>query len=270
MTSDKALARAAEYIRQADSIIIAAGAGMSVDSGLPDFRGSNGLWTALLPDGMAERDIGSLTQASCFETRPGDAWTFYGRMLDVCRSATPHEGYALIQAWAADKRHGVFAYTSNVDGHFHAAGFPENRVVECHGTIHTLQCATRCSDSLWPAGELPPDLKTQQSACIHCGKLARPNFLMFSDESWVPQRTAAQQMEFRQWSNEIERPVMIEIGAGLVVPSIRLFAETMGAPLIRINTEDEQIPDGDGVGLRGTALDVLRTIDALLLTDCIP
>ncbi|WP_332460139.1 Sir2 family NAD-dependent protein deacetylase, partial [Caballeronia calidae] len=42
------------------------------------------------------------------------------------------------------------AYTSNVDGHFQAAGFPADRVVECHGSIHTVQCAQPCSGALWP------------------------------------------------------------------------------------------------------------------------
>src|SRR5580698_10348585 len=62
--------RAADWIRNADGIVIAAGAGMSVDSGLPDFRGADGLWTSLLPAGMTERDVGSLTQGDCFVDKP--------------------------------------------------------------------------------------------------------------------------------------------------------------------------------------------------------
>ncbi|SAL05574.1 silent information regulator protein Sir2 [Caballeronia calidae] len=111
MKQDQAILRAARLIRSADAIVIAAGAGMSVDSGLPAFRGSDGLWTKLLPEGMKEREIGSLTQADCFTTKPVQAWTFYGRALEVCRNATPHEGYRLIQAWAAHARHGAFAPT---------------------------------------------------------------------------------------------------------------------------------------------------------------
>lgn len=86
--------RAAQYIGNADAIIIiAAGAGMSVDSGLPAFRGSEGLWATLLPDGMREGEIGSLTQAKCFAARPVQARKFYGRALEVCRDTPPHDGY---------------------------------------------------------------------------------------------------------------------------------------------------------------------------------
>ena len=264
MEHDQAILRAARLIRSADAIVIAAGAGMSVDSGLPAFRGSDGLWTKLLPEGMKEREIGSLTQADCFTTKPVQAWTFYGRALEVCRNATPHEGYRLIQAWTAHARHGAFAYTSNVDGHFQAAGLPEDRVVECHGSIHTLQCALPCSGALWP-GPAGPHLA--RPVCVHCGGLARPNFLMFGDESWVPARTARQQANLREWAREIERPVVIEIGAGQAVPSIRLFAETFGPPLIRINLEDERVTRQEDIGIRGGALDVLRQIDAALASD---
>ncbi|WP_244815349.1 Sir2 family NAD-dependent protein deacetylase [Caballeronia sp. Lep1P3] len=237
---------------------------MSVDSGLPAFRGSDGLWTALLPEGMSEREVGSLTQGDCFVIRPEQAWTFYGHALDACRHATPHDGYRLIRAWAADKRHGAFAYTSNVDGQFQTAGFPDDRVVECHGTIHSLQCTVPCTQSLWHTGRVSREAGDALPACIHCGALARPNFLMFSDVDWVPVRTATQQANLRKWRADIERPVVLEIGAGLAVPSIRLFAETFGAPLIRINLEDERVDRVTDVGIRGTALAVLREIDAAL------
>ncbi|KAK42367.1 sigma factor [Caballeronia jiangsuensis] len=264
MTRDHAIARAAQLIRSADAIVIAAGAGMSVDSGLPAFRGSDGLWTALLPEGMIEREVGSLTQGDCFVARPEEAWRFYGHALDACCHAAPHDGYRLIRAWAMAKPHGAFAYTSNVDGQFQAAGFPDDRVVECHGTIHALQCTVPCTESLWPTDPVNREAGCALPACIHCGALARPNFLLFSDFKWVPARTAIQQNNLRLWRRGIERPVIIEIGAGLTVPSIRLFAETFGAPLIRINLEDERVDRVADVGIRGTALAVLREIDAAL------
>ena len=79
--------RAAQYIENADAIIIAAGAGMSVHSGLPAFRGSEGLRATLLPDGMRGGEIGSLTQAECFAARPVQAWKFSGvrsRVAAIC------------------------------------------------------------------------------------------------------------------------------------------------------------------------------------------
>jgi NAD-dependent SIR2 family protein deacetylase len=264
---DRAIERAAQLIRAADAIVIAAGAGMSVDSGLPAFRGSGGLWTTLMPTGMSERQLGSLTQGDCFRKRPSQAWTFYGRAIDVCRLSVPHDGYRLIREWAATKRHGVFVYTSNVDGHFQAAGFSEDRIVECHGTIHTLQCATPCSDQLWLAGASIGGGISKPPGCLNCGGLARPNFLLFADDAWVRARTARQQARLREWAAAIERAVVVEIGAGQAVPSIRLFAEAFGAPLIRINLDDEHVGHDTAIGIRGSALTVLKEIDAALAKD---
>ncbi|KXU97838.1 RNA polymerase subunit sigma [Caballeronia megalochromosomata] len=263
---NRAIARAARLIREADAIVIAAGAGMSVDSGLPAFRGSDGLWTTLMPAGMSERELGSLTQGDCFTKQPSQAWTFYGRAMDVCRHTVPHNGYRVIREWASTKRHGVFVYTSNVDGHFQAAGFCEDRIVECHGTIHTLQCATHCSDRLWPAGASISGAAGPPS-CPNCGGVARPNFLLFADDAWIPARTARQQANLQVWASAIERAVVVEIGAGHAVSSIRLFAETFGAPLIRINLDDEHVGDDTAIGLRGSALTVLKEINAALLKD---
>lgn len=258
--------RAAHLIRSADGIVIAAGAGMSVDSGLPDFRGTGGLWTSLLPAGMSERDVGSLTQGICFVERPVDAWRFYGRALQICRRSTPHAGYALLQRWANLTRHNAFVFTSNVDGHFQRAGFDEDRVVECHGSINFMQCAQPCSGAIWDAGDLMEGVDIDALAlsglprCEHCGSLARPNFLMFDDRFWIGTRILAQWKRSCRWIAETNNLVVIEMGAGTVVPSVRMFAESVNAPLIRINLE-ESCPAGDGVGIRGPALAVLSAIN---------
>ncbi|TCG09299.1 RNA polymerase subunit sigma [Paraburkholderia steynii] len=264
--------RAADWIRHADAIIIAAGAGMSVDSGLPDFRGTAGLWTSLLPTGMTERDVGSLTQGDCFEKKPVDAWQFYGRALQVCRQCTPHAGYAMLRRWAERTRYGAFVFTSNVDGHFQAAGYDESRIVECHGTLNFMQCGEPCCDGIWASGSLMDDVDVDALSpstmprCPQCGHLSRPNFLLFDDNRWVETRTSAQWERLRIWLRPVQRPVVIELGAGTAVPSVRMFAESIRGPLIRINLDESEVT-GDGVGLRGAALDVLTAIDAALAQD---
>lgn len=263
--------RAADWIRNADGIVIAAGAGMSVDSGLPDFRGTDGLWTSLLPAGMTERDVGSLTQGDCFVEKPVDAWRFYGRALQVCRQLKPHAGYAMLKHWAEGARHGAFVFTSNVDGHFQAAGYDEARVLECHGTINFMQCGKPCDDAIWPSGSMMDGVDIDSLAasslprCPHCGHLARPNFLLFDDGLWVETRSSSQWERLRIWLRTVQRPVVIELGAGAAVPSVRMFAESVLGPLIRINLDESEVA-GEGVGIRGTALDVLSAIDAALAT----
>lgn len=260
MESD--IGRASRWIAGADALIIAAGAGMSVDSGLPDFRGSNGIWTTLLPAGMHERDVGAFTQGRCFADNPREAWRFFGRALDVCRDTPPHAGYALLRDWAAGKRHGAFVYTSNVDGQFQAAGYDDARIVECHGSIHHFQCARPCSLTTWaaPSAIVP----ARPPRCVHCGGPARPNFLLFSDPAWVATRTNAQRLRMEVWRGMPANPVVIEIGAGLALPAVRMFAQCLRVPLVRINAHDVQA-DGDSVlSLRGAALDILQRIDRSL------
>jgi NAD-dependent SIR2 family protein deacetylase len=269
MIDNNDLERAAGWIRNADAIVIAAGAGMSVDSGLPDFRGTQGLWTSLLPAGMTERDVGSLTQGDCFVDKPVEAWQFYGRALQVCRQLKPHAGYAMLDRWARRVAHGAFVFTSNVDGHFQAAGYEEARVLECHGTINFMQCGRPCGDAIWTLGNMMDDVDIDALApsalprCPHCGYLARPNFLLFDDQCWVETRTTAQWERLRIWLRAVQRPVVIELGAGTAVPSVRMFAESVRGPLIRINPDESEVV-GEGVGLRGTALDVLKALDAVL------
>ncbi|WP_429551838.1 Sir2 family NAD-dependent protein deacetylase [Paraburkholderia sp. MM5477-R1] len=144
---------------------------MSVDSGFPDFRGSRGIWTTLLPTGTRKHDLDAFTQGRCFAASPLNAWLFYGQALAVCRGTAPHPGYRLLLDWARSKRHGGFVYTSNVDGQFPAAaGFAPARIVECHGSIHHFQCARPCSPHIWPAPHAGTPIRAARAA--HSGRLA--------------------------------------------------------------------------------------------------
>ena len=69
-----AAARAAELLEQADALVVAAGAGMGVDSGLPDFRGNEGFWRAYPALGRARRDFASIASPAAFHATPALAW----------------------------------------------------------------------------------------------------------------------------------------------------------------------------------------------------
>jgi hypothetical protein len=261
---DSRISRAAKWIAGADALIIAAGAGMSVDSGLPDFRGSRGIWSTLLPASMHERDLHAFTQGRCFADNPREAWRFFGRALDICRDTPPHAGYALLRAWTRAKRHGAFVYTSNVDGQFQAAGFDEAHIVECHGSVHHFQCERPCSPAIWAAPRAV--VPARPPRCPRCGGHARPNFLLFSDPSWIVTRTNAQRLRMEVWRARPTNPVVVEIGAGLTLPGVRTFAESLRLPLVRINTHDALTDDTGILSLRGTALDILLRIDRAVAT----
>ncbi len=260
---DEDWARAARAIAQADAFVFTAGAGMGVDSGLPDFRGDRGFWRAYPPYERLGLSFVQMANPAVFQRDPELAWGFYGHRLELYRETTPHAGFAILARWAerASRERleaGAFVFTSNVDGQFQRAGFPEEEVVECHGSIHHLQCTRPCSDDIWPAPaglRVDVDQDTMRARpplprCPRCGALARPNVLMFGDGRWVPDRTAAQEERLRDWLQERAgaRLVIIECGAGTAVPTVRHTSESLarlpGATLIRVNPREPQLPRG--------------------------
>ena len=269
------LQRAAAWLRDADALVIAAGAGMGVDSGLPDFRGNEGFWRAYPALARARLDFTEVASPATFESDPELAWGFYGHRLSLYRQAQPHEGFALLRAMAERMRFGAFVFTSNVDGQFQAAGFDEGKVHECHGSIHWLQCTGPCAAELWPADELQATVDVDSCrwllalpTCRRCGGLARPNVLMFGDGRWVSHRSDLQHERLRRWLHAPQRPVVLEIGAGVRVPSVRRFGEYLiqagPARLVRINPRDAQVHSGQAVGLAVGALAGLRALHEAL------
>jgi NAD-dependent SIR2 family protein deacetylase len=269
------LERAARLIEQADALVVAAGAGMGVDSGLPDFRGQQGFWQAYPALGQARIDFTQIASPQAFAASPALAWGFYGHRLALYRDTVPHAGYALLRQWGEHMPHGCAVFTSNVDGQFQKAGFAPRLVHECHGSIHHMQCMRSCTDQIWSARDFMPDVDTDHCllrhappTCPHCGGLARPNILMFGDWGWQAHRERQQAAALQKWLAQAQRPVVIELGAGTAVPSVRHFSQQMltahGARLIRINPREPAVPGSLDVSLPVGALQGLRALATLL------
>ena len=97
MVDPESVKNAAAAIQAADSLLITGGAGMGVDSGLPDFRGDEGFWKAypaLHQAGISFRDIAAPDN---FRDKPREAWGFYGHRLNLYRRSQPHEGFRLLR-----------------------------------------------------------------------------------------------------------------------------------------------------------------------------
>lgn len=118
-----AIDAAADLIAHADALLIAAGAGIGVDSGLPDFRGTEGFWKAYPALGRRGLNFEEVASPRTFVRDPGLAWGFYGHRLDLYRRTVPHTGFRLVRAWGERMLNGAFVFTSNVDGQFQRAGF---------------------------------------------------------------------------------------------------------------------------------------------------
>jgi NAD-dependent SIR2 family protein deacetylase len=264
MSLEENLERAAEIIDSADALFICAGAGMGVDSGLPDFRGTEGFWEAYPPIAKLGKSFVEMANPVWFQRNPKLAWAFYGHRLNLYRQTTPHKGFGQLLQIGAEKPGGYFVFTSNVDGQFQKGGYSTSQIEECHGSIHYFQCAGPCSDNIWDARHISVfvdedrfEAQEPLPRCESCGNLARPNVLMFGDWAWVAARTLAQRQRLASWLGTISSKnhtlAVVEIGAGEAVPTVRNQAEYVvrkyKARLIRINPRDYQVPDKTQVSL---------------------
>jgi NAD-dependent SIR2 family protein deacetylase len=266
--------QAVEALQNAQALIITAGAGMGVDSGLPDFRGDQGFWKAYPPYEKLGLSFYEAANPAQFERDPAFGWGFYGHRTNLYRATTPHAGFYLLKKWAQEMALDVFVVTSNVDGQFQKAGFAEEQILEVHGSIHHLQCTKPCSMNIWPNREtIPVDTSTMRAQhvprCIHCGAVARPNILMFGDYSWIARRSSSQQDRFDAFVEAHHRDaiVVIEMGAGSAVPTIRDLGERLGrrpqTTVIRINPREPHI-NQPHISVACGALEGLRGMDGIL------
>src|SRR5512134_800450 len=200
-------AQAAAALRSARALVVTAGAGMGVDSGLPDFRGDHGFWKAYPPYERLGISFVDAANPVHFERDPAFGWGFYGHRARLYRETVPHAGFGILLRWIERLGLASFVVTSNVDGQFQKAGFAPERILEVHGSIHHLQCTEPCCCRIWDNDEeVPVDEATMRARhiprCIRCRAVARPNILMFGDGAWLSSRTAAQDARFDGWVAE--------------------------------------------------------------------
>ena len=273
MTNSNAFDRSILALRRAKAVVLHTGAGMGVDSGLPDFRGPEGFWNAYPPLRHLGLRFEEMANPTHFNQDPTLAWGFYGHRLQLYRDTVPHDGVQIIKQ-LIDQRP-LFAFTSNIDGHLQAAGLPEAQLMEVHGSLLWLQCTIPCCREIWSAADIQVDVDLTQCrasgplpSCPHCGAIARPNVLMFGDWSFIDDRTQSQGERYHQWlsQTDLSRLVIIEIGAGTAVPTVRRQSEQlqrMGAQLIRINPRESHGPPGT-ISIADGGLSSLRQLQARL------
>jgi NAD-dependent SIR2 family protein deacetylase len=265
--------RAAKAIEEADALLITAGAGMGVDSGLPDFRGVNGFWREYPVIAKLGYSFEQMASPVWFARNPKLAWAFYGHRLNLYRNTKPHDGFQKLHEIGSQMAQGFFVSTSNVDGHFQVAGFDESQIEECHGSIHHLQCSKPCSTDIWVADDL--ELQVNEDTfeatgelplCPKCGAIARPNILLFGDGQWIEGRSENQERHLHSWLKSLKsnQLVIIEIGAGTAVSTTRDrsegVAEYSSATIIRINPRDYRVPNARHISLPIGGLDGINAI----------
>ena len=220
----KLIQKAAGEILHSKKTIAFTGAGISVESGIPDFRGAQGLWQKYDPEEYAH--------IHAFYSNPERVWLMLKDMFALVMSANPnpaHYGLAELE------RMGLLSsiITQNVDGLHQAAG--SHKVVEFHGshrTLTCLKCSTTIDGSSLKMEDLPP-------RCSRCSSLLKPDVVFFGE----PIPWEAQSISFKE-SNSCS--LVLVIGTSAVVypaASIPITAKERGATVIEINMERTPLTD---------------------------
>ena len=272
----RGIRQAAELIGRADALLVTAGAGMGVDSGLATFRSKDGFWRSYPALKQRGLSVEQIAQPSWFGEDPATAWAFYGHRQRTYRETRPHDGFRLLLEWGRVMPGEYFVVTSNVDEQFQAAGYAAERMLELHGSLDVYQCTKPCGQVTWrdSSVELDIDLDSfkvrgELPRCPNCGGVARPNVLMFDDGAWVKRHRDSQRGHYQQWLSAVRgrRLVIIEIGSGPVIQTVRRIGEDLVAQgagtLVRINPDASEADEGV-IPVRMGALEALRRIEELV------
>lgn len=234
------LAPAAERLRGAQSVLALTGAGVSAESGVPTFRGPEGLWR--------QYRFEDLATPQAFARDPKLVWEWYAWRRDTIAGLSPNAAHVALAAMER-RLPGFRLATQNVDGLHAAAG--SRRVLELHGSLWQLRCVGcghAAEDRRVPLPELPPRCP--------CGKLLRPGVTWFGE--MLPQAAVAEAVAAARSAE-----VVLVIGSSqLVYPAAGLpeIAQARGAFVIEVNTEDTPLTPSADVSLRGTAADLVPAL----------
>lgn len=243
--------RAARLLRRSPWTAVLTGAGVSTESGLPDFRSPGGLWTGVDPSRVAS--------ASAFARDPDAFYGFYRTRLGVLGTAAPnaaHRAIARLESLGLVQ----VVITQNVDGLHQQAGSRE--VVEVHGNLREARCSA--CDGIVPIAEMSAHLERgARPRCASCGGLLRPNVVLF--EEMLP-RDAYDRAE-----DACRRcAALVVVGSSLEVYPVAALphlARSRGASLVIVN-RDTTSYDGDAeVVLRGAAGTILPEVVAAIEAD---
>ncbi|HEX5726692.1 MAG TPA: NAD-dependent deacylase, partial [Longimicrobiaceae bacterium] len=231
------LARAAEILAGARSVLVSTGAGMSKESGIPTFRDAmEGLW--------AEFDPQELATEAGFRADPRRVWSWYAWRRERITAAVPHPGY---HALARLERlvPSLVVVTQNVDGLHAAAGSAD--VVELHGSIRRVKCLDR---GHLLAGEVPVTGEDEDPPpCPVCGSPLRPDVVWFGE--YLPPGAMERARDLAARSD-----ALLLVGtSGTVWPAaeLPLVAHRAGKPVIEVNPERSELTHLADVFLRGAA-----------------
>ena len=224
-----------DHIKDIKKIVFVTGAGISQESGIPTFRGKDGLWRNY--DAMKLATIGA------FYDNPKLVWEWYNERRKNIFGALPNLGHKAIAE--LEKFADVVVLTQNIDGLHQKAGSSE--VLELHGSIIKIKCSV-CNfkdEIMTEFSEIPPLCK--------CGNILRPDVVWFGES--LPQDIWQKAIVFASQCD-----LMIIAGTSLVVSpanTLPIYAKQNNAILIEINPENTEMSSEMDLVIRNTSATTL-------------
>ena len=247
MENNPDFASAAEILSQAQKIVILTGAGISAESGIPTFRGEEGLWKKYRAEELATPEA--------FHRDPKLIWEWYDWRRGIFASKEPNPGHLIIAQWEKTFPSTILI-TQNIDGLHKRAG--SEKILELHGNAWKLRCTeegTVSENYEVPLKEIPPH-------CPNCGALLRPHVVWFGESLDADVIHKASLL-----SGTCD--AMVVAGTSAVVQpaaSLLLRALNSGAKVIEINPEMTPLTHYVHYSLRGKSGEILPLLDAELKT----
>ncbi|HNX24568.1 MAG TPA: NAD-dependent deacylase [Spirochaetota bacterium] len=244
---DSNLIKAVEIIKKSKNMIALTGAGISVESGIPDFRSAGGLWD--------KYDPAIYASIYSFKSMPEKVWDMMFDMIKITENAKPNKAhYALAELEKMNLLKAVI--TQNIDNLHQEAG--SKNVVEYHGNAKHLVCLS-CSAE-YSASEFDiPAKKIPHCEC--CGKVLKPSVIFFGEN--IPQNALRDSQKFAETAD-----VVLVVGTSAVVypaAGIPKIAKSRGAVIIEFNLEETELTGGDtDIFIHGSAGQTLPELVKLL------
>ncbi len=236
------IAAVADLIAGSEGVLFITGAGISVASGLPTYRGIGGLYEGKeTEDGMP---IEVALSGQMLRERPDVAWKYLWQIADAVRGAKPNRGHEVIVEMERRKPES-WVLTQNVDGLHRAAG--SRNLIEIHGRAYSLFCVDcdfRCDGEPFLYGNGATKSisvhKPDPPSCPRCGGLVRPDVVLFGEQLPAAEVTKLESLLGR------ELQAVISVGTSSLFPYITApvqIAREFGVPTVEINSGRTEISD---------------------------